>query len=99
MVSFCIRAVDSRNNVSFGASLWKTTLEIDDFPLLSSAHQSIRLRFASLRLDAAQVDSPSLAHQQQTRLSLLQRGACCIDRSQRTSLYRSIALLVKKLKF
>jgi hypothetical protein len=27
--------VDSRNKVSFGGILWNTTLEIDDFPLLS----------------------------------------------------------------
>jgi len=32
--SFWILAVDSRNRVSFGGILWKTTLEIDDFPLL-----------------------------------------------------------------
>lgn len=34
--SFWILAVDSRNKVSFGGILWKTTLEIDDFPLLYS---------------------------------------------------------------
>jgi hypothetical protein len=33
-LSFWTRAVDSRNNVSLGGSLWKTTLDIDDFPLL-----------------------------------------------------------------
>jgi len=32
--SFWIRAVDSRNSVSFGGILWNTTLEMDDFPLL-----------------------------------------------------------------
>lgn len=32
--SFWILAVDSRNRVSFGGILWKTTLEMDDFPLL-----------------------------------------------------------------
>ena len=36
MESFWILAVDSRNKVSFGGILWKTTLEIDDFPLLLS---------------------------------------------------------------
>lgn len=34
MESFWILAVDSRNKVSFGGILWKTTLDIDDFPLL-----------------------------------------------------------------
>lgn len=32
--SFWIRAVDSKNNVSLGGSLWKTTLDIEDLPLL-----------------------------------------------------------------
>lgn len=34
MESFWIRVVDSRNSVSVGCILWKTTLEIDDLPLL-----------------------------------------------------------------
>jgi hypothetical protein len=29
-----MRAVDSRNKVSFGGILWNTTLDMDDFPLL-----------------------------------------------------------------
>lgn len=34
MESFWILTVDSRYNVSLGGTLWKTTLEMDDFPLL-----------------------------------------------------------------
>lgn len=34
MDSFLIRVVVSRYSVSLGGSLWKTTLEIDDLPLL-----------------------------------------------------------------
>lgn len=34
MESFWILTVDSKNSVSLGGTLWKTTLEIDDFPLL-----------------------------------------------------------------
>lgn len=34
MASFFIVVVASKNNVSFGAILWKTTLEIEDLPLL-----------------------------------------------------------------
>jgi len=34
IASFWIWAVDSRNSVSLGGSLWKTTLDIDDLPLL-----------------------------------------------------------------
>ena len=37
MESFWIRAVDSRNSVSFGGSLWNTTLEIEDLPLLKAS--------------------------------------------------------------
>lgn len=33
-----MRAVDSRKSVSFGGSLWKTTLEMEDLPLLQT-HQ------------------------------------------------------------
>jgi hypothetical protein len=36
MESFWMRAVDSRKRVSFGGSLWKTTLDMDDFPLLGA---------------------------------------------------------------
>lgn len=32
MESFWMRAVDSRKSVSLGGSLWKTTLEMEDFP-------------------------------------------------------------------
>ena len=47
MESFWIRAVDSRNKVSFGGSLWKTTLEMDDLPLLwaeVSDHNALKYR-------------------------------------------------------
>ena len=36
MDSFLIRVVVSRYNVSLGAILWNTTLDMDDFPLLRS---------------------------------------------------------------
>ena len=55
-VSFCIRAVDSRNRVSVGGSLWKTTLEIDDLPLLHC------LLNATSTHEAKDCDIPSLAH-------------------------------------
>lgn len=32
--SFWIRVVDSKKSVSVGGILWKTTLDIDDLPLL-----------------------------------------------------------------
>lgn len=35
-----MRAVDSRKRVSFGGSLWNTTLEIDDLPLLNEQSAS-----------------------------------------------------------
>lgn len=45
MESFCIRAVDSRKRVSLGGSLWKTTFDIDDLPLLDDVSMSCeRLR-------------------------------------------------------
>lgn len=34
MDSFLIRVVVSKYSVSLGGNLWKTTLEIDDLPLL-----------------------------------------------------------------
>jgi len=34
MESFWIRVVDSKKSVSLAGILWKTTLEIDDLPLL-----------------------------------------------------------------
>lgn len=34
MLSFVIFVVDSRKRVKFGCILWKTTLCIEDFPLL-----------------------------------------------------------------
>lgn len=34
MESFLMRVVVSRYNVSAGGSLWKTTLDIEDLPLL-----------------------------------------------------------------
>jgi hypothetical protein len=34
MLSFVIFVVDSRKSVAFGCILWKTTLCIEDFPLL-----------------------------------------------------------------
>lgn len=34
MESFCILTVDSKNKVSVGGTLWNTTLEMDDLPLL-----------------------------------------------------------------
>jgi hypothetical protein len=34
IVSFWIRVVDSRKRVSWGCILWKTTLVIEDLPLL-----------------------------------------------------------------
>jgi hypothetical protein len=59
--SFWILAVDSRKRVSFGGILWKTTLEIEDFPLLLIV-SGVMISWADC--------SPSLTHQQQSRLAL-----------------------------
>ena len=40
--SFLILVVVSRYNVSLGGNLWKTTLEIEDLPLLEQAHQGAK---------------------------------------------------------
>ena len=45
--SFCILAVDSRNKVSFGGILWKTTLDIEDLPLLFS-QRNPKIRWIAL---------------------------------------------------
>ena len=39
-----MRAVDSRNKVSFGGSLWNTTLEMEDFPELPLCQLKFLLR-------------------------------------------------------
>lgn len=44
MESFCIRVVDSRKRVSVGGILWKTTLEIEDLPLLLRINFLLRFR-------------------------------------------------------
>lgn len=60
-----MRVVDSRNKVSCGGILWKTTLVMDDFPLLLSVSGLLQVNWKLL-------DLPSLAHQQQARLVLAQ---------------------------
>jgi hypothetical protein len=60
-----MRAVDSRNSVSFGGILWKTTLEIDDFPLL--------FRVSTTVVKSGEFRIPSLTHQQQSRLAFRSR--------------------------
>lgn len=63
MDSFLIRVVVSRYSVSLGGSLWKTTLEMDDLPLLQ--------RVSDVRREAGSAShAPSLAHEQQTRLAI-----------------------------
>jgi hypothetical protein len=60
--SFLILYVVSRNSVSLGGSLWKTTLDIDDLPLLKpeSAHEHAK----------KWIQSPPLPHEQQSWLAI-----------------------------
>lgn len=63
MDSFLILYVVSRYSVSLGGSLWKTTLDIDDLPLLY-------LQVSRCRVNAARSVSPPLTHEQQSRLAV-----------------------------
>lgn len=70
MESFWIRAVDSRYKVSLGGSLWNTTLDIEDFPLLVPRSASATPPSAY----ASESDSPSLTHQEESGLAFGRRA-------------------------
>lgn len=57
MESFWMRVVDSRNRVSLGGILWKTTLAIEDFPLLLPV--SLFCRRKGYDLEIATDEAPS----------------------------------------
>lgn len=52
-----MRVVDSRNRVSLGGILWKTTLAIEDFPLLLPV--SLFCRRKGYDLEIATDEAPS----------------------------------------
>lgn len=59
---FCIAVVASKKRVSWGAILWKTTLEMEDLPLL--------LAFVSLDHNGEYFDRPFEPHEQHFWLML-----------------------------
>lgn len=62
-----MRVVVSRYNVSLGGSLWKTTLDMEDLPLLHGVHGSVWNIYAT-HTDCR--DIPPLAHEQQSRFAI-----------------------------
>jgi hypothetical protein len=64
-----MRVVDSRNRVSLGGILWKTTLAMDDLPLLESRQYLAYPKWVQVR-PASESNLPAKSHQEETRFRI-----------------------------